>query len=64
MSSTIRLYLVRHATSAETRAGRFPATSGASEVATCAPLDEPGRRMAEVLADHLPRADRVWSSWA
>lgn len=61
---TVRLYLVRHATSAETRAARFPATTGACHVDTCAVLDDRGRQMAKALGAHLPRADRVWSSWA
>lgn len=61
---TARLHLVRHATSAETRAARFPATTGAQAEVGCAGLDEAGRRAAEDLRPHLPHPDRIWSSWA
>lgn len=64
MSALHRLYLVRHATSAETRAARFPVTTGGQDVPDCAGLDAAGRRSAEALGAHLPLPDRVWSSWA
>jgi broad specificity phosphatase PhoE len=52
----IRLLLVRHAPTAETRRAAFPATPGAE------PLDRAGEQQARALAPLLPPADRCWSS--
>lgn len=59
-----RVVLVRHAATAETRRGAFPATSGHRAVAVCAPLDAAGRAAAAALAGVLPVPDRVWVSAA
>jgi broad specificity phosphatase PhoE len=48
-----RLTLISHASTAATRSVRFPADE---------PLDDQGRAHALALANHLPRADRVWVS--
>jgi broad specificity phosphatase PhoE len=48
-----RVTLISHASTAATRSVRFPADE---------PLDDQGRARALALADHLPRAARVWVS--
>ena len=60
----IRLLLVRHSTSGETRRAAFPSTSGAALVEGCQPLDRAGREAAAALAGLLPAADRCWASLA
>jgi broad specificity phosphatase PhoE len=60
----IRLLLVRHAPTAETRRAAFPATSGRSELPGGEPLDRAGEEQALALAGLLPRVDRCWSSLA
>lgn len=64
MSRATALLLVRHATTVETRAGRFPTTSGAAEAPGCAVLDRAGRAQVRALRGRLPTPDRVWSSHA
>lgn len=64
MSAVNRLLLVRHGTTSDTRAGRFPATSGSVAVEGCAPLDRQGMDDATALRGHLPPPDHVWSSLA
>lgn len=64
MNTVDRLLLVRHGTTSDTRAGRFPATAGSATVEGCAPLDRRGVEDAAALRGHLPRADHVWSSLA
>lgn len=59
-----RLLLVRHATTAATRAAAFPATTGRAPSADCEPLDAAGRRAAAALRGALPSADRCWASHA
>jgi len=60
--SAVRLLLVRHATTAETRRSAFPATNGAAPVEACAPLDRAGAQAAAGLRNCLPAPDRAWSS--
>jgi broad specificity phosphatase PhoE len=60
----IRLLLVRHSTSGETRRAAFPSTSGAALVDGCQPLDRAGREAAAALAGLLPSSDRCWASLA
>jgi len=60
----IRLLLVRHSTSGETRRAAFPSTSGAALVDGCQALDRAGREAAAALAGLLPAADRCWASLA
>lgn len=62
--STVRLLLVRHATSSETRRGAFPTASGAHRGVDGDGLDAAGHEAAQELAAHLPRADQCLSSWA
>lgn len=59
-----RILLVRHGTTRDTRAGRFPVTCGNVAVDGCEPLDRRGCEDAAALRDHVPAADRVWSSLA
>ncbi len=58
------LLLVRHGTTAETRDGRLPTTSGAAPTPDCPALDRYGQAQARALAGSLPSADRYWSSLA
>jgi broad specificity phosphatase PhoE len=60
----IRLLLVRHSASGETRRAAFPSTSGAVLVDGCQPLDRAGREAAAALAGLLPSPDRCWASLA
>lgn len=62
--STVRLLLVRHAESRDTRRGAFPATSGRHEGDGGQSLDHAGRRAAVDLGQYLPAADVWLSSWA
>lgn len=57
------LYVLRHATTGETRRA-FPSSCGREGEDGGVELDLPGHRAARSLADHLPHADVVWSSWA
>ncbi|AXV07279.1 Phosphoglycerate mutase [Euzebya pacifica] len=57
------LYVLRHATTGETRKA-FPSSCGREGEDGGVELDLPGHRAARSLAEHLPRADVVWSSWA
>lgn len=60
----VRLLLVRHAPSADTRRAAFPATSGSRAGDEGEPLDSAGRVAAAELAAYLPTADVTLSSWA
>jgi len=60
----VRLLLVRHAATAETRRAAFPSTTGAVQTPGCQPLDRAGTQAASVLGPLLPRADRVRASHA
>lgn len=64
MSPPVRLLLVRHGVTAETRRAAFPGTSGAWSAPECPPLDAAGVAQARALAARLPVADRCWSSLA
>ena len=57
------LYVLRHATTGETRKA-FPSSCGREGEDGGVELDLPGHRAARSLAEHLPLADVVWSSWA
>lgn len=61
---TVRLLLVRHATTAETRRAAFPSTTGAAPAAGCPTLDRAGAVAAAGLREALPRADRARTSHA
>jgi len=59
-----RLFLLRHALTAETRRAAFPTTTGATVREPCESLEPAGWTQARELAPHLPRIDRCWTSHA
>ncbi|MDP8969026.1 MAG: histidine phosphatase family protein [Actinomycetota bacterium] len=63
MTAAVRVLLVRHATTSQTRRACFPATTGSRTVDGCEALDATGLRQAAELGAHLA-ADRCWSSRA
>ena len=60
----VRLLLVRHASTAQTRRALFPSTTGAAHVDGCAGLDAGGAAEAGRLRGLLPVPDRTWASHA
>lgn len=60
----VRLLLVRHAPTAQTRQAAFPSTTGAEPAPDCPALDRAGRAAAATLGRALPRADRARTSYA
>lgn len=63
MTGAIRVLLVRHATTSQTRRACFPSTTGSRTVDGCEALDATGLRQAAELGAYLA-ADRCWSSLA